>query len=86
MKTNKAVNRGGWLGLALILGATATAALAQQATSASYPIYRVTNAPAPTAVSPAPAATPAPPPSAPAQRSEADLEKLVAPSRSIPTR
>ena len=71
--------RGGWLGLALILGATVPAALAQQPTSPSYPVYKVTNTPAPTATSPAPAATPAPPPSAPAQRSAADLEKLVAP-------
>jgi hypothetical protein len=71
--------RGGWLGLALILGATAPAALAQEPASPAYPVYKVTNAPAPGAVSPAPAATPAPPPSAPAEHSAADLEKLVAP-------
>jgi hypothetical protein len=61
-----------------MLGATVPAALAQQP-SPSYPIYKVTNAPAPTAMAPVPAATPAPPPSAPAQRGAADLEKLVAP-------
>ncbi len=79
MRTMKKMKHGGWLGLALILGATVPAALAQQPTSPSYPVYKVTNAPAPTAASPAPAPTPAPPPSAPAQRSAAELEKLVAP-------
>ena len=73
------IKRRGWLGLALILGATVPAALAQEPTSPSYPVYKVTNTPAATAASPAPASTPAPPPSAPAQRSAADLEKLVAP-------
>jgi hypothetical protein len=70
---------GGWLGLALILGATVPAALAQQPTSSSYPVYKVTNAPASSAASPVPAATPAPPPAAPINRSAADLEKLLAP-------
>ena len=79
MKTMTEKMRGGWLGLALILGATVPAALAQDPTSPAYPVYKVTNTPAPTAVSPVPAATPAPPPSAPAKRSAADLEKLVAP-------
>ena len=79
MKTMTEKMRGGWLGLALILGATGPAALAQDPTSPAYPVYKVTNTPAPSAVSPAPAATPAPPPSAPAKRSQADLEKLVAP-------
>ena len=68
-----------WLGLALTLGVTVPAALAQQQTSPSYPVYKVTNTPAPIAASAAPASTPAPPPSAPGQRSAADLEKLVAP-------
>ena len=67
------------MGLALILGAMVPAALAQEPTSPSYPVYKVTNAPAPKAVAPAPLVAPAPPPSAPAQISAADLEKLVAP-------
>ena len=79
MRTLIEIKRGGWLGLALILGATVPAALAQQSTSPSYPVYQVTNAPAPTAASPAYAPTPAPPPSAPAQRSAADLQKLAEP-------
>ena len=79
MRTMIKMKRGGWLGLALILGATVPAALAQQPTSPSYPVYQVTSAPAPTAASPAPAATPVPPPSAPAQRSAADLQKLAEP-------
>jgi hypothetical protein len=73
------MRRGGWLGLALILGTAVPAAFAQQPTSPSYPVYKVTNAPAPTAASSAPVAAPAPPASAPAKRSQADLEKLVAP-------
>ena len=79
MRTMTEMKHGRWLGLALILGAAVPAPLAQQPASPSYPVYKVTNSPAPTAASPAPAATPAPPPSAPAQRSAADLEKLVAP-------
>jgi hypothetical protein len=79
MRTMTEIKCGEWLGLALILCATMPAALAQQPTSPSYPVYKVTNAPAPAAESPAPASTPAPPPSAPAQRSAAELEKLVAP-------
>ena len=79
MRTLIELKRAGWLGLALILGTAVPAALAQQPTNPSYPVYKVTNTPAPTAASPAPAATPAPPPSAPAERSAADLEKLVAP-------
>jgi len=79
MRTMTEKKCGGWLGLALILGATVPAALAQQPTSPSYPVYKVTNAPAPAAASPVPAATPAPPPAAPVKRSAADLEKLVAP-------
>ncbi len=79
MRTMTIMNQGGWLGLALILGATVPAALAQQSTSASYPVYQVTNAPEPIATSPASGATPAPPPSAPAQRSAADLQKLAEP-------
>ena len=71
--------RGGSLGLALILGATVPAALAQDPTSPSYPVYKVTDTPASIAAAPVPDATPAPPPSAPAKRSQADLEKLVAP-------
>jgi hypothetical protein len=79
MRTMTEMKHGGWLGLALMLGATAPAALAQQPTSPAYPVYKVTNAPAPGAASPAPAVTPAPPPAAPSKRSAADLEKLVAP-------
>ena len=79
MRTIIKMKRGGWLGLALILGVTVPAALAQQPASPSYPVYQVTSAPAPTVVSPAPASTPVPPPSAPAQRSAADLQKLAEP-------
>jgi len=79
MRTMIEMKCGEWLGLALILGAVVPAAMAQQPTSPSYPVYKVTNAPAPAAASPAPAYAPAPPPSAPAQRSAAELEKLVAP-------
>ena len=71
--------RGGSLGLALILGATVPAALAQDPASPSYPVYTVTDTPASIAAAPVPDVTPAPPPSAPAKRSQADLEKLVAP-------
>lgn len=71
--------RGGSLGLALILGATVPAALAQEPTSPSYPVYKVTDTSASIAAAPVPDATPAPPPSAPAKRSQADLGKLVAP-------
>jgi hypothetical protein len=79
MKTMAERKRSRWLGTALVLGMTVTAAVSQQPASSSYPVYRVTNAPVPATVSPAPAVTPAPPPSAPAKRSQADLEKLVAP-------
>ena len=66
MQTNKPVIRGASLALALILGATVPSAWSQQPASSSDPVYRVTD-------------DPVPPPSAPAQRSAADLEKLVAP-------
>jgi hypothetical protein len=79
MRTMTEMKHGGWWGLALVLGAMVHAALAQQPTSPSDPVYSVTNAPAPTAASSAPDATPAPPPSAPAQRSAAELEKLAEP-------
>jgi hypothetical protein len=79
MRTMTQIKCGEWLGLALILGTTLPAAWAQQPTSPSYPVYKVTNSPAPTAASSAPDATPAPPPSAPAQRSAAELEKLAEP-------
>ena len=80
------MKRGGWLGLALILGTTVPAALAQQPTSPSYPVYKVTNTPAPAAASPAPASTPAPPPSAPAQPAPRNWRNSSRRSRSIPTR
>ena len=79
MKTMTKTGGRRWLGFALIAGTTVSTALAQETPGSSYPVYKVTNAPAPAAVAPAPTSTPAPPPSAPARRSAADLEKLVAP-------
>ena len=83
MRTMTEKMRGGWLGLALILGATVPAALAQDPTSPAYPVYKVTNAPAPIAASPAPAATPAPPPSAPARRSAGGFGETGRPDRAL---
>jgi hypothetical protein len=79
MRTMTERKRGEWLVLALILGATVPAALARQPTSPSYPVYKVTNTPAPAAASPVSASTPAPPPSAPAQSAATELERLAMP-------
>jgi hypothetical protein len=81
MQTTRYQWQNRWRTWWLSAGAACCVSLGLRSAEPGYPIHRVTNNPAPAAITSTttPAATPAPPPAAPAQRSAADLERLALP-------